>query len=202
MQIVAATRNSGKLREISAKLQNLDIELLSLEDFPEIVMPPETGESFKENSREKASFVCQKTHLPTLADDSGICVDALSGAPGVYSARFAGKYATDEMNNRLLLEKLKDTPEKDRIARFVCVISLALPDGRVFFSEGVWKGRIATEPRGKGGFGYDPLFISQIDGKTAAELEPELKNSFSHRGKALDGIAKIIKGLIKEVEKE
>ena len=198
MKLVVATGNIGKLKEIALKLEGVDIELLSLADFPKLEPAPEEGDTFKKNALSKAEYIGAKTGLTALADDSGLCVDALDGAPGIYSARFSGADATDEKNNALLLKKLEGVPENERTARFKCVIALATPDGRHFFSEGVWEGSIGFEPKGGGGFGYDPLFVSAIDGKTAAELPPLVKNNHSHRGQAVAGIIPVLKKLAEE----
>lgn len=187
-QVVLATRNEGKIRELNAMLADLGVTVVGLGAFPEIGDIPETGVTFLENARIKARAVCQATGRVSLADDSGLCVDALSGAPGVYSARFSGEGATDAANNAKLLAAMAHVPEKDRSCRFVCVVVAAAPDGRELTAEGVWEGRVATALRGEGGFGYDPLFIDTESGLAAAELSPEAKNARSHRGKALAGL--------------
>lgn len=184
-RVVLATRNAGKIRELQALLAPLGVDVLGLTAYPGIGEIPETGETFLENARIKARAVCAATGLVSLADDSGLCVDALSGAPGVYSARFSGEGATDEANNAKLLAALAHVREAGRTCRFVSVVVAACPDGRELAAEGAWEGRVAFEPAGEGGFGYDPLFFDPTAGKTAAQLVPEEKNALSHRGKAL-----------------
>jgi len=184
-KVVLATRNAGKIRELNALLANLGVEVLGLRDFPGVGEIPETGNTFLENARLKARAVCRITGLVSLADDSGLCVDALAGAPGVYSARFAGEDASDAANNAKLLTALARVPERDRTCRFMCVVVAVAPDGRELVAEGAWEGRVATAPTGNGGFGYDPLFFDPTVGRSAAELTAAEKNTRSHRGKAL-----------------
>lgn len=183
--VVLATRNAGKIKELHALLAPLGLAVQGLDAYPEIGDIPETGATFLKNARIKARAVCRATGRISLADDSGLCVDALSGAPGVYSARFSGENATDEANNAKLLAAMAHVPERDRTCRFVSVVVAASPDGRELVAEGTWEGRVAAEPAGGGGFGYDPLFFDPQAGKTAAELTPAEKNGRSHRGKAL-----------------
>ena len=187
-KVVLATRNQGKIRELSALLAPLGVTVVGLADFPDIGEIPETGDTFLENARIKARAVCRATGLVSLADDSGLCVDALSGAPGVYSARYAGENATDAANNAKLLAALAHVPDPARTCRFVSVVVAASPDGRELAAEGAWEGRVAASPSGEGGFGYDPLFFDPTAGQTAAELTPAAKNARSHRGKALAGL--------------
>lgn len=184
-KVVLATRNAGKIKELHALLSGLGVTVVGLADFPDIGEIPETGTTFLENARLKARAVCRATGLVSLADDSGLCVDALSGAPGVHSARFAGENATDAANNAKLLAALAHVPEKDRGCRFVSVVVAAAPDGRELVAEGTWEGRVATAPSGAGGFGYDPLFFDPAAGRTAAGLTAAEKNARSHRGQAL-----------------
>jgi len=183
--LVLATRNSGKIKELEALLSGLGFSVLGLGDFPEIGEIVETGTTFAENALLKARAVALATGLVALADDSGLAVDALSGAPGVYSARFSGQGATDEKNNQKLLDALKDVPEKRRGCRFVSVVAACAPNGAELLAEGRWEGQVLTTPRGAGGFGYDPLFLDPELGKSAAELAPAEKNARSHRGRAL-----------------
>ncbi|MGE4504399.1 MAG: XTP/dITP diphosphatase [Desulfovibrionaceae bacterium] len=197
--VVLATRNKGKIREISALLQDWGIEVRGLDQYPEIGEIPETGETFEENARIKAEAVSRATGLVALADDSGLAVDALSGAPGVYSARYAGEEATDVENNAKLLDALADVPDEGRGARFVCVMVAMAPDGTSIEARGEWPGVIARQTRGPGGFGYDPLFLVPGTGKTSAELAPEDKNSRSHRGKALAALRDIWQPFWKQV---
>jgi len=184
-KVVLATRNNGKIKELNALLTPLGVTVVGLVDFPAIGDIPETGATFLDNARIKARAVSQATGLVSLADDSGLCVDALSGAPGVHSARFAGDDATDAANNAKLLAALAHVPERDRTGRFVSVVVAVGPDGRELTAEGTWEGYVATSPAGDGGFGYDPLFYDPTAGKTAAELTAAEKNARSHRGKAL-----------------
>ncbi len=185
MKLVLATRNPGKIREIKALLKGLPVEILTLEDLPGLSLPPEDGKTFRENALKKARAVARATGLWALSDDSGLEVDHLRGRPGIYSARYAGEGSTDEENNRKLLEELEGVPWDERKARYRCVIALVDPKGRSFTFEGECEGVIAESPKGRGGFGYDPLFFLPEKGKTMAELEPEEKNRISHRGKAL-----------------
>ena len=181
--LVLASNNAHKVREVRQILGPLGIEVRPLEDFPEIPEPPETGDTFEHNALQKARFVFERTGLPTVADDSGLAVDALGGAPGVYSKRFSG--ATEnlhEANNALLLEKLAG--RVDRGAGFVCVIALVTEDGESL-ARGEVRGTIAEALRGEGGFGYDPLFLpDEHPGRSMAELSAEEKNAISHRGRA------------------
>ena len=165
-------------------LVDLGINVVSLNDFPEIPEIVEDGKSFLENALKKGRAVAEATGEPVLADDSGLEVDALGGAPGIHSARYAGDDADDLQNNRKLLEELKGIPTAKRAAAFRCVMVLYSPDGRFEAFEGLWEGRIAETPAGKGGFGYDPLFFLPGEGMTVAQLSPEVKNSVSHRAQA------------------
>jgi len=185
MELVIATTNQGKLKEIREILKGLDVKVKSLADYPGCPDVTEDGETFRENALKKAREVAAHTGRLTLADDSGLMVDALDGAPGVYSARFAGNGADDIKNNKKLLKMLKDTPDKERGAKFVCVLALVGPDGVEKVLKGVVKGRIAHGMRGARGFGYDPLFYYAPARMTFAEMGPEEKNKVSHRAKAL-----------------
>ena len=183
-QLVIASNNAGKLRELESLLSPLGIQVIpqSQLSIPEAEEPHVT---FIENALAKARHASQASGLPALADDSGLCVEALGGAPGVHSARFAGDPRSDERNNDLLLETLKNEP--NRRAHYYCVAVLArhASDPEPLISEGVWKGEVLTTRRGRGGFGYDPLFLDPVLGKTGAELSLEDKNKVSHRGQAL-----------------
>jgi XTP/dITP diphosphohydrolase len=183
--LVLATRNPGKIKELEALLSGLGFAVLGLGAFPDIGEVEETGATFAENALLKARAVAQATGLVALADDSGLQVDALSGAPGVYSARYSGQDATDEKNNLKLLDALKDVPEDRRGCRFVSVVAACAPNGAELLTEGRWEGRVLAAQRGAGGFGYDPLFLDLELGKSAAELAPAEKNARSHRGRAL-----------------
>jgi XTP/dITP diphosphohydrolase len=166
-------------------LRDLDIEVLSLRSFPGVPEVEEDGLTFYENALKKAKEVSLQTSEVVLADDSGLEVDILEGEPGIRSARYSGPTATDESNNRTLLRNLEGIPKEKRGAAFQCALVLCRPDGRSESFEGSWRGEILFEPRGKMGFGYDPLFLDPAQGLTAAELPPEIKNRVSHRGQAV-----------------
>jgi XTP/dITP diphosphohydrolase len=195
-RIVLATRNQGKVAEFQKLFQDIpDLEIISLDSVPPPPVPDviEDGETFEHNARKKALEVAHATGMMTLADDSGIEVDELDGAPGVYSARFSGKDATKESNNRKLLALLGDLPDQKRTARFRCVLAFADPSnpshpepsgGFLHLEHGVCEGRILREPRGTRGFGYDPVFQPEGESLSMAELSPERKNRISHRGLA------------------
>lgn len=184
--IVLATTNKGKTREIQALLKDFPIDIKNLDDFGPIPEVIEDGETFDDNAYKKASFTARVLGYPAMADDSGLCVDALDNAPGVYSARYAGENASDADNVRKLLENLKDT--ENRAASFKCVISIAVPTGAALTYEGECQGVLTKEPMGENGFGYDPLFYYPEFNKTFAQLNLEEKGEISHRGKALKQI--------------
>lgn len=195
MKLVLATKNSGKVVEFRRLLEELgatNLEVVGLDAFPEIGDIEETGATFEENSLLKARTICKLTGLPALADDSGICVDALNGAPGLYSARYSGN--GDAANNEKLLAELNDVPDEKRTAYFICVAAFVRPDGFEKVEEGRFYGKILHQVIGKGGFGYDPLF--QPDGLncSSAELSAAEKDAISHRGKAMRAIAPYIIG--------
>ena len=195
MKLVLATKNSGKVVEFRRLLDELgakDLEVVGLDAFPEIGDIEETGTTFEENSLLKARTICNLTGLPALADDSGICVDALGGAPGLYSARYSGQ--GDAANNAKLLDALKEVPDADRTAYFICVAAFVRPDGFEHIEEGRFHGKIAYEVVGSGGFGYDPLFVPDGLNCTSAELSAAEKDAISHRGKAMRAIAPYIIG--------
>ena len=220
--LLIATSNKGKVAEIASLLEGLDCRAIGLEDLPQVPPPvEETGTTFVENALIKADYYQRVSGLLTLADDSGLEVDALGGRPGVYSARYGGEGLSGAQQIALLLEEMKDTPEEKRTARFVCVVALvgapgetsskrepvwrldgavvdspAMPQIRQTF-EGRCEGRIAHAPRGAGGFGYDPIFIDAELGRTFAELSPGEKSSRSHRGKALRAAIKYLEALLK-----
>ena len=187
MKLVIATRNAGKLTEVSAYLDNPGIDILSLADFPDIPDIEENGETFIENALIKARHAAQLTGLPAIADDSGLEVDALQGAPGIYSARYSGVGASDADNVRLLLDNLKEVPEAQRSARFQCLMVYMrhAKDPTPIICQGTWEGRILFEPVGENGFGYDPVFYVPEELCSAAQLPAEVKNRLSHRGQAL-----------------
>jgi XTP/dITP diphosphohydrolase len=185
-QIVLASNNPGKVREIGQMLADLDLEVLPQSAF-NIEEVEETGLSFVENAILKARHAAAKSDLPAIADDSGLEVDALNGAPGIYSARYAGAGATDTQNLQKLLAELEKVPHEQRTARFQCLLVYMRhaqdPTPRIY--QGTWEGRITFEPRGERGFGYDPVFFVPSHNCTSAELAPEVKNALSHRGQAL-----------------
>jgi len=192
-KVVLATRNPGKIREIGAILSGLPIELVGLDIFPGLAQVKEDGATFEENATKKAISVHRHTGLTTLADDSGLEVDALDGRPGILSARFAGDRATHAENNKKLLGLLAGLPRERRRARFVCVAALALPHGRLILRRGEVEGYIAERPSGLGGFGYDPIFCVPEFGRTIAELDDAAKNRISHRAKAFMEIAQVLR---------
>ena len=195
-KLVIASGNQGKLRELAALLEPLDIDVHTQSEFnvPDV---EETGTTFVENAIIKARNAAQHTGLPAIADDSGIEVDALNGAPGVYSARFSGTGATDETNNALLVQKLRDIPEAQRTARYKAVIVYMshAGDPSPVICEGSWEGHIMLEPRGENGFGYDPYFQVPTHGCRSAELSAKEKNAISHRGQALQQLLEKLSAL-------
>lgn len=193
MEIIVATKNQGKLREIRSILRGLSIQLHGLNDFKNVPNVEEDGESFAENGLKKARFYSQFFGKLTIADDSGLEVDALGGRPGIYSARYAGKGASDQENRKKLLKELEGVPISKRGAGFKCAIAVVSPDGREILTEGSCRGRVGFKEIGKNGFGYDPLFILPQYGKTMAQLSLEEKNRVSHRGKALRKLRKVLK---------
>jgi XTP/dITP diphosphohydrolase len=192
MDLVIATSNKNKLKEFKELLKGFPFSILSLEDFPHIPPVVEDGNSFYENALKKATTVANITGKLTVADDSGIEVEALGRKPGITSARFAGESASDHQNNAKLLSKLEDVPPEKRGASFKCVLVVAHPEGKTDFVEGACKGRIINEPRGEYGFGYDPLFLVPEYNKTFSEMIPEEKNKISHRSRALRKLLEIL----------
>jgi XTP/dITP diphosphohydrolase len=187
-RLVLATANPGKVRELTALVREWGgVDVLSLADVGPVEMPDETGATYAENAALKARAVCAATSLPALADDSGIEVDALGGRPGVYSARYA---ASEGAANAKLLAELRDVPDGRRTARYQAVVVLALPDGRLFDDRGTCEGRIAGAPRGDGGFGYDPIFVSTELGRVVAEASAEEKARVSHRAQAVRALGR------------
>lgn len=184
MKLILASNNANKLKEFRSLVADLDIELLSQKEAGCDFEVEETGSTFEENAYLKASAVTEATGIAAVADDSGLCVDALGGEPGIYSARYGlGHAASDEERYRYLLQKMEGV--KDRSARFVCCICCTFPDGSVIRSRGECEGEILLAPKGQNGFGYDPVFHPLCLDKSMAELNPEEKNAISHRGKAL-----------------
>ncbi len=197
LELVLASRNKHKLNEFRSMLQPLGITVVSVSDFSGVPEVEEDGDTFEANAIKKAVEVAERLKLPVLADDSGLEVDALGGAPGVRSARYAGEDASDAANNDKLLLALKEVPNEKRTGRFRCVIAFALPgaDGSVEVqtAEGSCPGQIGHESKGDHGFGYDPLFIVPEYNQTFAQLEPEVKNSISHRAKAMANVYSLLR---------
>lgn len=187
MKIIAATKNKNKLREFGEILKGF--EIISQEEAGIDIDVEETGTTFEENSLLKAQAIYEKSGIPAIADDSGLCVDALGGEPGVYSARYGGEGYDDEGRVQLLLKNMKDIPDEKRTARFVCAITMVSDDG-IITARGECEGRINHAPVGENGFGYDPVFYMEEYGKTTAQMTPDEKNAVSHRGKALRIFAK------------
>ncbi|WP_300906766.1 RdgB/HAM1 family non-canonical purine NTP pyrophosphatase [uncultured Desulfovibrio sp.] len=190
-RIVLATRNAGKVRELAGPLADFGVEVMGLEAFLHIEEIEENGTSFEENALIKARVVADSTGLVSVADDSGLMVDALNGRPGVYSARYADDWQSlpgenrDQRNIRKLLHELAGMPEARRTCCFVCCMAAVKPGGAAMTVRGVWEGRLLTAPRGENGFGYDPVFFDPLIGKSAAQLSRRDKSARSHRGKAL-----------------
>lgn len=196
MKVVLASNNPNKLREMKAILAPLGWEILSQREAGVHVEPEENGMTFEENSYIKAQAVMEATGLPAIADDSGVEVDALGGAPGVHSARYGGDACGDDKaRNRLLMKNMEEVPEGQRTGRFVSVITMVYPDGKTVAARGELEGEILRQEVGNGGFGYDPLFYIPTEGVTMAELTPERKNEISHRAVALQ---KFVKKLTEE----
>jgi XTP/dITP diphosphohydrolase len=193
MKLLVATGNPGKLKEIRRLLADSAVQVVGLDAYPELPEVVEDGDSFAANACKKAQQMAAATGCLTLADDSGLVVEALGGAPGVISARYAGEEGDDEANNRKLMQALRDVPDDRRQAAFHCVMALAEPGGRCRTFEGRISGMLLREPRGEGGFGYDPYFLVPEYGKTTAELSLDIKNRISHRGQALRKVLPALK---------
>ncbi|MBM4236299.1 MAG: XTP/dITP diphosphatase [Firmicutes bacterium] len=191
-KLVLATGNKNKVREIQELLADLPFTIATIEDYPGLVMPEEDQPSFAGNAALKAEAVSKFSGELVLADDSGLEVDALGGRPGVYSARYAGEEGNYAANNQLLLQELSGLPPEQRAARFVCAIAICIPGDQTYIIEESCSGVIAEELKGKGGFGYDPLFIYEPAGLTFAEMSAEEKNKVSHRGRALKRVRKLL----------
>jgi len=192
LKIVLATRNEKKAAELQRILadQNLSVEILSLSNFPDAPEVIETESTFEGNALLKARAICASTGLPAIADDSGLCVNSLNGMPGVLSARWSGATTNvDEQNLQLVLNQIADVPDVRRGAQFVCKAVAVFPDGTELIASGTVEGEIVRQPRGKNGFGYDPIFKPQHSELTTAELSAEQKDAISHRGKALRDLA-------------
>jgi XTP/dITP diphosphohydrolase len=198
-RLVLASANPGKLVEMSRILAagQAGVELVGLGAFPGAPDVAETGATFADNALLKAAQIAAFTGLPSVADDSGLCCDALNGMPGVLSARWAGGHGDEARNLRLLLDQLSDVPDERRGAHFFCAAALVLPSGRERVSEGTLRGRLIREPRGSNGFGYDPIFVPEGDDRTTAEMTPAEKDAISHRGRALRGLVPVIAALVR-----
>lgn len=198
MEILVATSNKGKIDEFSEIMDNLGLKVFSVyEKYRDFIMPDETGGTFEENAELKACSAYNFTGVCSIADDSGLEVDALGGAPGIYSARYAGENASDKDKIDKLLSEMDKIPDEQRTARFVCEICCVLPGGERIFSRGECEGRISRNVSGDGGFGYDPIFLIH-EGRTFAELSSQEKNRISHRGIALRKLYSKLKDKIKE----
>lgn len=197
-RVIFATRNPAKLAELRRILAaaRTGVDAGDLDEFPDMPEVAETGRTFAENALLKARAVAAFTSLPAVADDSGLCVDALSGMPGVLSARWSGRHGDDEANLRLVLGQLADVPAGERGAHFACAAALVVPSGVEHVVEGTVHGSLTDAPRGGNGFGYDPIFVPDGDQRTTAEMSAEEKDRISHRGKALRALAPVIAALL------
>jgi XTP/dITP diphosphohydrolase len=196
MDLIIATKNKHKLREIGAMLAGMPVNVIGLDRYPQIPETVEDGNTFEDNALKKAREVFAHTRTWTLADDSGLEVKALNGAPGVYSARYAGEGASYEAICKKLLREMQDVPLEKRTARFNCTMALIEPSGKEHIVIGYCKGHIGLEMRGSRGFGYDPVFVYDDMAKTLAEMSPEEKNAISHRGQAVKKVRELIKTLV------
>ncbi|MEU6080603.1 RdgB/HAM1 family non-canonical purine NTP pyrophosphatase [Streptomyces sp. NPDC047108] len=197
-RLILATRNANKVTELHAILSGagVSVELVGADAYPDIPDVPETGVTFAENALLKAHALARATGLPAVADDSGLCVDVLGGAPGIFSARWAGRHGDDKANLDLLLAQLSDIADQHRQASFACAAAMALPDGTERVVEGRLHGTLRHTPTGTGGFGYDPILQPEGETRTCAEMTPEEKNAISHRGKAFRALAPMIRELM------
>ncbi|MEV5505299.1 RdgB/HAM1 family non-canonical purine NTP pyrophosphatase [Streptomyces orinoci] len=197
-RLILATRNANKVTELRAILAaaSLDFELVGADAYPEIPDVKETGVTFAENALLKAHALARATGLPAIADDSGLCVDVLGGAPGIFSARWSGRHGDDRANLELLLAQLADIADEHRGAHFACAAALALPDGTERVVEGRLRGTLRHRPAGAGGFGYDPILQPEGETRTCAELTAEEKNAISHRGQAFRELVPVVRELL------
>jgi XTP/dITP diphosphohydrolase len=199
-ELLVATKNRGKFAEIESSLKHLPLKIIPLESLKNFPIVVEDGTTYEENALKKATTLAEYSGYLTLADDSGLEVDALNGAPGIYSARYSGEEGDDQKNNEKLLNALKELPEDRRTARFVCVLALCVPQSRKTKSKLIVResceGRIAFSPKGQNGFGYDPLFFYAPFGKTFGEIDRETKATVSHRGKALKKLAQSLPSIV------
>ncbi len=193
MEIIFATGNKNKMKEINEILEGTGLTAVSMKDAGVDIDIVEDGKTFSENALIKAGAVAKASGKPAMADDSGLEVDFMDKAPGVYSARFLGEDTSYNIKNKYIIDKLEGVEEEKRSARFVCAIALVTPEGDSFVTEGTIEGRVAHEPAGENGFGYDPIFFLPEYGKTSAEISPQEKNSISHRGKALTAMVELLK---------
>jgi XTP/dITP diphosphohydrolase len=191
VKLVLATRNHGKVAELRRILDGIDV--IGLDEFPDAPDVPETELTFEGNALLKARAIAAHTGLPSVADDSGLCVDALNGMPGVFSARWSGRHGDDQANLDLLLGQLSDVAPEHRGARFVCVAAIAWPSGEEDAVEGLMDGCVVDAPRGTNGFGYDPIFVAEGESRTTAEMPPDEKDAISHRGKAFRALAELLR---------
>ncbi|WP_328687819.1 RdgB/HAM1 family non-canonical purine NTP pyrophosphatase [Streptomyces caniferus] len=197
-RLILATRNAGKVTELRAILEaaDLEVDLVGADAYPDVPDVKETGVTFAENALLKAHALARATGHPAVADDSGLCVDVLGGAPGIFSARWAGRHGDDQANLALLLAQLSDIADEHRTAHFACAAALALPDGTERVVEGRLEGTLRHTPAGTGGFGYDPVLQPLGDTRTCAELTPTEKNAISHRGHAFRALAPVVRELL------
>jgi XTP/dITP diphosphohydrolase len=196
-RVVLATRNPGKIDELRRILAEvIDVELVGLAELPDLPEVEETGETFVDNALLKARAIAERTGLPAIADDSGLCVDYLDGAPGVRSARWAGEPSDDARNLALVLEQTENAKDGERGAHFACAAAAVVPGKGERIAEGEMHGQLITEPRGDGGFGYDPIFVADGYTRTTAELPAEEKDAISHRGKAFRALAPLLAELL------
>ena len=201
-KLLLATRNKGKIEEFHRILEEIapgEIELVGLDQFPDLADVEETGSTFEENALLKARQMSAATGLPAIADDSGLCVDALGGDPGIFSARWSGVHGDDEANLRKVLDQIKDVPDSDRTAYFICVAALVLVDGSSHCEEGRFHGRLLHHPVGENGFGYDPIFSPEGYSISSAQMSAADKDAISHRGKALRAIAPHVRKMVAEL---
>ena len=201
-KLLLATRNKGKIEEFHRILEEIapgQIELVGLDQFPDLADVEETGATFEENALLKARQMSAATGLPAIADDSGLCVDALGGDPGIFSARWSGVHGDDEANLRKVLDQIKDVPDADRTAYFICVAALVLVDGASQCEEGRFHGQLLHHPVGENGFGYDPIFSPDGYSISSAQMSAADKDAISHRGKALRAIAPHVRKMVAEL---